>query len=240
MVDKVQEIPRSYEIVPLGTLFQVHVCLVHLLVERHDGLRQLLMPQSILLVSRSRTIAGTCVLANQHTSCKICCNLQKRFLWPITKPVDYAAIEQRRAGVGAVVEIGVGRIHCEDDVQVSLNSLCEARKYFGVIHAGDICSSAFMDQGRMLIPLEKSRYFARCEQRVHSLDECWAQCVGLVEDEGDLFTLDPGTLHDYPNISLEGEDVVVAANLQGVDAKTIQPGDKLRQYCLAGTRSADE
>lgn len=144
-----------------------------------------------------------------------------------------------------------GKGHCEDDVQVSLNSLCEACKYFGVIHAGDICSSAFLIRASGQSKVAKGQHLqtaaiGNCEKVGNSLiyslihRGAWIKAVcsspskspgtspdassafirsmnagpnaslarmprfcesqtlrvrsvGLVEDEGDLFTLDPGT-----------------------------------------------
>ena len=100
------------------------------------------------------------VLGDEDLGGELVGNLDLRGDGPVPEPVDDAAVEQRRRGVLAVVEVRVRRVHREDDVEVPLHVLRELREVLVFVGRPQTLSPsaalAILDEVVPLVPLEQA------------------------------------------------------------------------------------
>jgi hypothetical protein len=164
--------------------------------------------------------------------CELHSDLIEGLVGPISKPVQYATIEQGWGSRGTRGEAVLGRIHGENDMQVLRDLLSEPTVKFlvRVEHKAISLGTFFTGshESGVLVTLEKTWNFSVGKKSVHSFQETRIENVRFVHDEADLFTLGAGATKDGPKIFIKVFSGILVGHLDLEDAEAIHPGDETR------------
>ena len=159
-------------------------------------------------------------------------NLIKGLVGPISKPVQYATIEQGWGSCSTGCEAVLGRVHGEYDVQILRNLLSEPTVEFLVrVEHKTISLGTFFTSGHksgVLVAFEETRNFSVGKEGVHPFQETRIKDIRFVHDEADLFTLSTSTTEDGPKILIEIFSSIFVGDLDLEDTEAIHPGNETR------------
>jgi len=159
-------------------------------------------------------------------------DLVEGLVGPISKPVQYATIEQGWGSRGTGGETVLGRVHGEHDVEILRNLLSEPTVEFlmrikhKTISLGTFFASSH--ESGVFVSFEETRNFGVGEESIHSFQEARIEDVRFVHYEADFFTLGSRTAEDSPQIFVEVFSGVLVGDLDLEDAEAIHPGNKPR------------
>jgi hypothetical protein len=150
--------------------------------------------------------------------------LVQRLIRPVSKPVEYATVEEGRTSGGLGGETILRRVHSEHDVKVLDNLLCEPLvEFFLGVEDSSLFLSAFLDSGHqrgVLVALEQTRNLGVGKESVHAFEETGIENVGFIHDETDLLALATTSPEDIAQVLVEIFTRVFAVDL---DLVTLNP-----------------
>lgn len=116
--NEIEEISWSDVIKLFSTFSQSFVELNDCVMNSNDSVDNYMMSGFILLDFDFKWLHNR---INYH--CKLFSNLNQTLLRPVSEPINNTTIEQGRRRSGSVWKIWIVRVHCEDNMQVSLDIL---------------------------------------------------------------------------------------------------------------------
>ena len=121
-------------------------------------------------------------------------NLEQSLVRPVSKPIEYATIEQRRRRSRLGRQSILRRVHGKHHVQV-LDNL-PSKPLIQLLSRVEMQALALRTllarrhKSRIIIALKQARNFRISKKRVHPLQEARIQHIRLIHDEANLLSLE--------------------------------------------------